>query len=459
MLDLMQSNALARELTGVVIRPDSDEYDAARRVWNGMIDRRPELIVRSHTPSDVIAAVNFARDNNLVLAVRGGGHNVAGNAVCDGGLVIDLSLMQDVSVDVERRTAVAQGGCTWADVDRATHAHGLATTGGLVSTTGIAGFTLGGGIGWLMRAYGLTCDNLRAADVVTADGRLVRASSTENADLLWGLRGGGGNFGVVVAFEYDLHPVSTVLGGLVLHPASRSGDVLRFFREFAATAPNELTLLAACITAPPAPFVPTELHFQPAIAIAACYAGDLSEGERQLQPLRAFGPPAADAIGPMPYPVLQSMLDESAPAGMQNYWKSTFVDSLSDAAIDVLVEQAAGMRSPLAALHLHHMQGAVSRIPPGATAFSNRDAQFVLNIVGTWPDPANTDANIAWVRATYDAVAPHAASLPYVNFMAEEGHDRVRAAYNPETYARLVDLKRKYDPSNLFRLNQNIRPD
>jgi hypothetical protein len=458
MLDL-RSDSLARTLTGKLIVPGDDEYDEARKVWNGMIDRRPAMIARCQTPEDVVASVNFARENDLLIAVRGGAHNVAGNATCDDGIVIDLSGMKQVTVDPVRQTATAQAGCTWADFDSATHPFGLATTGGLVSTTGIAGFTLGGGIGWLLRKYGMTIDNLRGADVVTADGRRVRATSNENSDLLWGLRGGGGNFGVVTAFEYDVHPLSTVLGGLTLYPASRGAEVLRFFRGFVAAAPDELTCIAIFLTAPPAPFVPAELQMQPAIAIAVCYAGDLDEGQRVVQPLRTFGPPAVDVICPMPYPVLQSMFDEGAPTGMQNYWKSAFLDDLSDGAVDVLVDAAAAIRSPLAALHIHHLQGAVSRVGAEATAFGNRDAQFVLNIVGLWPDPADSPLNMTWVRNTYSAISPHATGRSYVNFMADEGQDRVRAAYPQRSYERLVALKRKYDPANLFRLNQNIRPD
>jgi FAD/FMN-containing dehydrogenase len=457
MLDV-RTNALADKLTGSVIVPGDEAYDDARKVWNGMIDRRPALIARCQTEQDVVASVNFARDHDLLVAVRGGAHNVAGNATCDDGIVIDLSRMKQVDVDPLARTARAQPGCTWADFDQATHPHGLATTGGLVSTTGIAGFTLGGGIGWLVRKHGLTCDNLRAADIVTADGRKMHASEGENADLLWGLRGGGGNFGIVTAFEYDLHPLTTVVGGLVLHPANRAAEVLQFFREFVATAPDELTCIAIFLTAPPAPFVPESLQNKPAIAIAACYAGSAEEGERFVQPLRTFGPPVADLIGPMPYPVLQSMFDETAPYGLQNYWKSAFFDDLGDAAVDALVGAAEEMRSPLSALHIHHLRGAVSRIPADATAFGNRDARFVLNIVGTWPDPSDSVANTEWVRDTYAAVSPYANGSSYVNFMADEGQDHARAAYSQSAYARLVALKREYDPRNLFRLNQNIRP-
>jgi FAD/FMN-containing dehydrogenase len=459
MLDVQKSDTFERQLSGHLVWPDSDGYEEARKVWNGMIDRRPALIVRCQTVEDVVASVNFARANDLLLAVRGGAHNVAGNATCDGGMVIDLSGMKDVDVDPGSRTARAQAGCTWADLDRATHAHGLATTGGLVSSTGIAGFTLGGGVGWLMRKYGLTCDNLRAAEVVAADGSIVSASTAANPELLWGLRGGGGNFGVVTAFEYDLHPVRTVLGGLVLHPASRAAEVLRFFREFVASAPDELTCLAVFLTAPPAPFVPAHLQLQPAIAIAVCYAGDPAEGERVIEPLRTFGPPAADVIGPMPYPALQSMLDDSAPAGLQNYWKSTFLAELTDAALDALLASAAATTSPLSAIHIHHIEGAVNRVAADATAFAHRNSRFVLNIVGTWPDPAESEANIRWVRSTHDAIASNTPVAPYINFMGDETTERVRAAYGPANYDRLVALKRKYDPRNLFRLNQNIRPD
>jgi FAD/FMN-containing dehydrogenase len=457
MLDL-NSRVLEQSLTGSVVVPGDDGYEEARKVWNGMIDRRPAMIVRCQTPSDVLASVNFARANDLVVAVRGGAHNVAGNATCDDGIVIDLSPMRKVTVDSAARTATAEGGCTWADFDQATHAFGLAMTGGLVSTTGIAGFTLGGGIGWLMRKYGLTCDNLRAVDLVTADGRRARASASENPDLFWGVRGGGGNFGVVTSFEYALHPVDTVLGGLVLHPASRAAEVLRFFGEFVATAPDELTSLAAFITAPPAPFVPQDLQLQPAIAIAVCYTGDLEEAERAVRTLREFGPPAADVIGPMPYPVLQSLLDESAPKGVQNYWKSAFLNDLDEATIQTLVAQSAAMRSPLSAIHLHHMEGAVGRVGPADTAFGHRDGRFVLNIVGMWPDPSESDGHVRWVRDCYDAMMAHATSGVYVNFLGEEGQDRVRAAYTSAQYDRLVRLKREYDPTNLFRLNQNIRP-
>lgn len=458
MLDV-RTNALADKLTGSVIVPGDEAYDDARKVWNGMIDRRPALIARCQTPEDVLASVNFARDEDLLIAVRGGAHNVAGNATCDDGIVIDLSRMKHVDTDPAARTARAQPGCTWADFDRATHPHGLATTGGLVSTTGIAGFTLGGGIGWLVRKYGLTCDNLRGVDIVTADGRQVHASENENADLLWALRGGGGNFGVVTAFEYAVHPLTSVLGGLVLHPASRAREVLQFFREFVRTAPDELTCIAIFLTAPPAPFVPESLHGKPAIAIAVCYAGSADEGERVVLPLRAFGPPVADLIGPMPYPVLQSMFDETAPYGLQNYWKSAFLDDLGDAAVDVLIGAAAEMRSPLAALHIHHLQGAVSRIRADATAFGNRDARFVLNIVGTWPDPSDSAANTRWVRETHAAISPHTNGSGYVNFMADEDQSHVRAAYSRTACGRLVALKREYDPGNVFRLNQNIRPD
>jgi len=454
----VRTDVLADKLTGSVIRPGDEAYDEARKVWNGMIDRRPALIVRCQTPEDVVASVNFAREEGLLVAVRGGAHNVAGSATCDDGIVIDLSPMKQVDVDPEARVARAQPGCTWADFDKATHPYGLATTGGLVSTTGIAGFTLGGGIGWLVRKYGLTCDNLRAVDIATADGRLVRASERENAELLWGLRGGGGNFGVVTAFEFDLHPLTTVLGGLVLHPASRAAEVLRFFREFVSTAPDELTCIAIFLTAPPAPFVPTELQMQPAIAIAVCYSGDAAEGERFVQPLREFGPPAADLIGPMPYPVLQGMFDESAPYGLQNYWKSAFLDELDDRAVDVLVGAAAKICSPLSTVHIHHLQGAVRNRDAQATAFANRNAQFVLNIVGTWPDPADSVANTAWVRETHAAISPYSNGSSYVNFMTEEDAAHVRLAYARGAYERLVALKREYDPTNLFRLNQNIRP-
>jgi len=455
---MTQLNNLLDRFSGSVITLDHPEYETARRVWNGMIDKRPTLIARCTSAADVTAALAFARTERLPIAVRGGAHNVAGNATVDGGIVIDLSRMKGIRVNAEKRLAVAEPGLTWGEFDAATHAHGLATTGGLISTTGIAGFTLGGGIGWLMRQHGLTADNLVAAELVTADGQTLRASEKDNSDLLWALRGGGGNFGIVTRFEYRLHPVAQVIGGLTLYPAVRAGAMLRFFREIADSAPDELTLLLAFITAPPAPFVPEHLRLKPVVAIVLCYTGDLTEGERIVRPIKSFGPPAADLVGPMPYPALQSMLDAGAPAGMQNYWKASYLATVSDAAIEVIVEHAARMRSPLSQVHLHQMGGAVGRVPNAATAFSHRDTAFAMNIVGIWPDPAENDTHRRWAREFADAIAPHTTGGVYVNFLGNEGEERVRAAYGDKAYARLVDVKNKLDPENVFQLNQNIRP-
>jgi FAD/FMN-containing dehydrogenase len=444
-------------LRGELVLPGDSGYEEARSVWNGMIDRRPALIARCAQTSDVVAAIGFARSEGLTVAVRGGGHNVAGNGTCDGGLVIDLSPMKEVKVDAEAMTARAQGGLTWGELDSATQAFGLATTGGLVTSTGIAGFTLGGGIGWLMREHGLACDNLLSALVVTADGQTVRASETENAELLWGLRGGGGNFGVVVEFEFRLHRVSQVLGGLLAWPASVGGDVLRFWRDWVADAPDRVCTMAAFLYAPPAPFVPPEVQGTPIFAIA-CFDTDLDgSAERNLQPLRDQNP-ALDVLGPMPYAAIQGMFDDGVPRGSRNYWRSGYVDRLTDEAIDAIVAHAGGIAYPLGQLHVHQLGGAMSRVAAGATAFGNRQAGFLMNYIGLWLDPAQDEANIAWVRAASDAIAPYGTGARYVNFLADEGDAGVRSAYEAETFTRLQNLKARYDPTNFFRLNQNIAP-
>ena len=445
-------------LRGALLRPGDDGYDVARRVWNGMIDKRPALIARCAGAVDVITAVQFARSHDLQVAVRGGGHNVAGHAVCDDGLVIDLSPMKGIRVDPMARTARAQAGVTWGEFDRETATFGLATTGGLISTTGIAGLTLGGGIGWLMRKYGLACDNLLSVDIITADGQPLTASATENEDLFWGVRGGGGNFGIVTSFEYRLHRVTTVLGGMVFYPAAQARDVLRFFRAYTAAAPDELTCLAVFLTAPPAPFLPAHLHGAPLVAITVCYTGWMDEGEEVVRPLRVFGPPLVDLIRPMPYTALQSMLDASAPSGLQNYWKSRYLSDLGDETVDTLIAHAGGMTSPLSAVHIHQLGGALSHVGEDKTAVSYRDAPYAFNIVSAWLDPQGSERHIAWTRAFAAAMAPHSTGGVYMNFLGDEGEDRIRAAYGAATYDRLVDLKTKYDPTNLFCLNQNIRP-
>ena len=445
-------------LRSELIRPEDSGYDAARKVWNGMIDKHPSLIVRCTGVADVISAVNFARTNKLLVAVRGGGHNVAGNAVCDGGIVIDLSRMKGMRVDPAARTARAQAGLTWGEFDHETQAFGLATTGGLISTTGIAGFTLGGGIGWLMRKHGLTCDNLLAADIVTADGKFLTVNKNENADLFWGIRGGGGNFGIATSFEYQLHPVSQVIGGLVLHPAEKAREVLRFYREYLAKVPDELTSMAAFLTAPPAPFIPEYLHGAAVIGIVVCYSGNIEEGEKVVQPLREFGPPLVDLLGPMPYAVLQSMLNAGYPPGLQNYWKAAYLKSISDSAIDTIVDHAARMQSPLSGVHIQHMLGAVNRVGADETSFGNRDSAFVLNILGLWSDPKESEVHTRWARELFASMEPFSTGGVYVNFLGNEGEKRVMAAYGPAKYERLVALKNKYDPTNFFSLNQNIKP-
>ena len=442
---------------GELLRPDDDGYDAARRVWNAMIDRRPAVIARCTGIADVIEAVNFARTNDLLVAVRGGGHSVAGNGVCDGGVMIDLSPMTGVRVDPSARTARAQPGVTWGLFDRETNVFGVATTGGLVSTTGIAGLTLGGGVGWLARKHGITADNLLSADVVTATGDVLTASERANEELFWGLRGGGGNFGVVTSFEYRLHAVDQVLAGAVFHPGEDLESVLLFFRDFVADAPDELTVIAVVMTAPPFPFLPEPAHGKLAVALAVCYAGDLEQGEAVLRPLRELGQPLADVIGPMPYPALQSMFDGAYPSGLHDYWKSSYLNELSDDAIAVVAEHARQMPPPTANFYFEHLGGAIAG---GGTesAFGHRDARFDFSILTSWADPEQTDEHIAWTRGFWEAMQPHASESVYVNNLGAEGEDRVRAAYAPEIYDRLVRLKDEYDPDNLFRLNQNIRP-
>ena len=442
-----------------LIEPHHDAYEEARRVWNGMIDRRPALIVRCTGVSDVLSAVRFAKANGLRAAIRGGGHNVAGNAVCDGGIVVDLSLMQGVRVDPESKTARAQGGATWGKFDRETQAFGLATTGGLISTTGIAGFTLGGGIGWLVRKHGLTCDNLVAADVITADGRFIKASSSEDSDLFWGLRGGGGNFGVVTSFEYNVHPLGPiVLAGVAFYTADKATELLRFYRGYVEKVPDDLTSAVFFVTGPPAPFMPAHLHGAPLVAIALCYAGKIEDGESVVAPLKSFGPPDVDMIGPMPYLALQTMLDDLAAPGLQNYWKSETIGPLTDDAIATFVAKSKGMPSPITHIDIHHMGGAVNRVAPDATAFHQRDARFIVNIVSTWTDPAQNAAQTEWTRGVFEALRPFSTGGAYLNFLGDEGEDRVRAAYGDEKYRRLAQLKKKYDPTNLFCFNQNIKP-
>jgi FAD/FMN-containing dehydrogenase len=449
---------LEESLRGELIRPADAGYDEARAVWNGAIDKHPAAIVRCAGVADVRQAVEFARSQNLLVAVRGGKHSLPGFSTCDGGIVIDLSGMKGIRVDPAARTAQAEGGLTWSEFDHETQAFGLATTGGLISTTGIAGFTLGGGIGWLMRAHGLTCDNLISADVVTADGELVHASADENQELFWGLRGGGGNFGVVTNFEYRLHPVGPVLmAGPVFYAGDRAEEILRFYREYTRDLPDEATTLVNLATAPPAPFLPEEIHGKLVCVLVGVYAGPVAEGERVLAPLRELGDPVADLMGPIPYVAMQSLLDALYPSGASNYFKAGYMEELSDASIATLAEHHQSVTSPMSEIHVQHVGGAVGRVPADATAFGTRDAEFVLNVIGRSPDSNGFDDAVDWARGCYDALEPYTSGGTYTNFMSE-GDDRLKEAYGQEKYDRLVALKDRYDPTNLFRLNQNIKP-
>ncbi len=453
-------DALSASLTGDILLPNHPDYDQTRAIWNAGIDRYPALIARVVNADDVIAAVNFARAHDLLVSVRGSGHNAAGFAVADGALMIDLSLMKRVVVDPEARVAVAEAGARLGDLDAATQAHGLAVPAGTISDTGIAGLTLGGGMGWLMRKYGLTIDNLLAVEIVTADGRLLVASQTENADLFWGVRGGGGNFGVVVSFAYRLHPVGPhVLAGFVVYPIAQAREALQHSRDFMATAPDDLTVFNVLMTAPPAAPFPPELQGKPVLAVAMAYAGPIEEGERVVAPLRACGTPALDLVGPIPYTVWQSLLDESAPYGLHHYNKAHYLTGLDDDAIDVALDYFADVTSPLAQLHIGAVGGAVARVPADATAFAHRDAPNVFWLMNMWPPDGDAERQVAWTRSFWQAMRPFSTGGAYVNAIGDEGRDGIRAAYAPATYERLVALKRTYDPTNLFRLNQNIAPD
>jgi FAD/FMN-containing dehydrogenase len=455
----MEINGFRGELIGA----DHAEYDTARAVWNGTIDRRPRVIARCSGAADVAAAVRFARDHDLEIAVRGGGHNVAGTAVCDDGIVVDLSAMRAVWVDPPGRTAQVQGGALWGDVDHETQAYGLATTGGIVSHTGVGGVTLGGGIGWLMRKHGLTVDNLLAAEVVTAEGGIVRASTHEHPDLFWALRGGGGNFGVVTSFQFALHPVGpAVTAGPVFWAADDTADVLRFYRDFVSEVPEELGTVVRLGTIPPLPVIPEDLHWRPAIAVACCYAGAVEDGERAVQGLRTYGSPLVDLISPKRYVDHQRGIDDTVPHGWHYYWKSTDLAGFSDDVISVIAGHAYTARSPRSYAAMFHFGGAVARVPLDATAYAGRDVPHNIVIEGVWlPDEPGElrAAETAWARRFLEAVEPHRAASVYVNFLdADEGTARVREAYGNETYQRLTDVKAKYDPDNAFHINQNIRP-
>lgn len=439
---------LAKHFEGTVIRPGDADFDQARRVWNGMIDRTPALIARCASVADIGAAVGFARAHELLVAVRGGGHSVAGHGTCDDGLVIDLSRMRAVQVDPDERLAVVQPGLNWGDLDRATQAHALAVTGGIVSTTGVAGLTLGGGLGWLMRKHGLTADNLLSADLLTAEGRFLHASAEQNAELFWGLQRSSSNFGIVTEFRFRLHPVGPiVLAGWVLYPQEKAPEVLRFYRDYAASASDDLTTIVILRRLPHLPSLPPFMRGMPVIGIAVCYAGLIEAGERAVQPLRTFGPPLADGIGLKPYLAHQTMFDAAQPPGRHNYWKTAYLAELGDAAIEAIVDGARRMTSPLSALAVYQLGGA-ARLG---------DAAFCVNAAATWTAPTERPQHISWAHEFWAAIEPCSTTGAYVNFLGEEGRERTRSAYR-ESHDRLVALKNTYDPDNFFRLNQNIEP-
>ncbi len=443
---------LRASVSGAVLEPGHPGYDEYRLVHNGTVDCQPAAIVRCHTTADVVDAVNYGRAAGVELTVRGGGHNVAGRAVCDGGLMIDLQPMKGIFVDPKARTARAQGGVTWGEFNRATQLHGLATTGGVIGTTGIAGLTLGGGLGWLMGKHGLCVDNLRSAEVVTAGGEVLQASAGENADLFWALRGGGGNFGVVTSFEYELHPVGPmVMGGVVAYPIEQAAEVLKFYREFTANLPDELTAFAGLLHAP-------DGSGARVAAILSCHCGTPEQAEADYKALRAFGTPVMDALGPIPYSALNSMLDAGFPKGARNYWKSSFVADLSDDAIGTMTEQFADVRSPMSGMLFEHFHGAVSRVPAEATAYGLRTTGYNFLAAAQWLEPADDGPNIAWARQAFQAMQPFLGAGGYVNYMGgDETSERVAEAYGPN-YQRLRQVKRRYDSDNLFHMNQNILP-
>jgi FAD/FMN-containing dehydrogenase len=454
----VQLDTLREAIRGTVTGPSDEGYDDARAVRNGMIDRRPAAVVQTANAGDVMTAVRFAADHDLSVAVRGGAHSVPGFGTCDGGVVVDLSAMRGIRVDPQAHTARVEGGATWGDLNAATYPFGLATTGGIISTTGVGGLTLGGGIGYLTRGLGLALDNLLSADVVTGDGTFHVASEKDDADLFWAIRGGGGNFGVVTSFEFRLSPVKDIYGGPMFFELDKAGDVLRFYREFIADAPEQLGCFPAYQIAPPLPFIPEDRHGEPFIAMVTCWAGDLDQGEKVLQPIRDLAPRVAEMVGPMPYPALNSAFDALIPPGLHHYWKANFVTELTDDAIAAHLEHGPKVPAVNSTMHIYPINGAAHRVAPEATAFAYRDATFATVIAGMWPpDQVDDDAGIAWVRDYYDATAPHSEEGGYVNFMAEDDQDRIRANYKGN-YDRLAQIKRTYDPGNLFRHNQNILP-
>jgi FAD/FMN-containing dehydrogenase len=451
-------STLAGSLEGALLTPDSDGYDEARTLWNAMIDRRPGAIVECAGAQDAVHAVRFAAQHGVLLSICGAGHNIAGNAVCDGGLMISFKKMKSVEVDADARTVTVQPGATLGDLDAATQAHGLAVPTGINSTTGVAGLTLGGGFGWLSRKHGMTIDNLLAAEVVTASGDVVRASADENADLFWGLRGGGGNFGVVTSFEFQAHPVGPeILSGLIVHAFADGGNVLRAYRDAMAEAPDEVTVWVVARKAPPLPFLPEDVHGTEVIVLAAMYAGDMAAGEEALAPLRAIGNPIADVVGPHPFTGWQQAFDPLLTPGERNYWKTHDFTELSDGLIDTVLDYVGRLPDGQTEVFFGQLGGAQGRVENSATAFQGRSAAYIMNVHGRWSDAAKDEACIAWCRELFDATAQYATGEAYVNFLTDEEGDRLEAAYG-DSYQRLVELKNRYDPDNLFRMNQNIPP-
>ena len=443
---------------GELLAAGDPGYDEARALWNAMIDRRPALIARCTGTADVVQAVRFAADNDLLSSVRGGGHNIAGLAVCEGGLMIDMSRMRGVWVDPERRVARAQAGCTLGDVDRETQVHGLAAVLGFVSETGIAGLTVGGGFGYMSRRCGWTCDNLVSMEVVTADGRIVRTSAESEPDLFWALRGGGGNFGVVTSFEYVLHPCGPeVLAGAIAWPGEDAPELMRLYREVAGSAPRELSTVIGLRIAPPAPWLPKEIHGKQMAVVFVCHTGRPEDGEKLIAPLRAFRKPVADIVARRPYAQMQTLLDATVPRGRRYYWKSEYMPGLEEGAMDTLIEHAKAIKSPHSAILMFHLEGAVNELPPGHSPAGNRDAKFILNIAGSWPSPEEDEVNVKWARDCWQAMRPYSTGGVYLNFLTEdEGRDRTEAAYGKENLTRLAALKQKYDPKNLFRHTKQV---
>ncbi len=461
MADVLERNTVTEtfqaSLRGALIGSDSELYDESRKVYNAMIDKRPALIAQCADVADVVQAVNFARDNALTLAVRGGGHNGGGLGICDDGLVIDLSLMNGVRVDADAQTVRVEGGATWGKVDHATHAYGLAVPSGIISTTGVGGLTLGGGLGHLTRKYGLTIDNLLSVDMVLADGSLVTANAHEHPDLFWAVRGGGGNFGVVTSFLFQGHPVETIIGGPTLWELEQTPEVMRWYRDFIVNAPEDLNGFFALMTVPPGPPFPEHLHLKKVCGVVWCYIGPPEEAEAVFKPIRDFGPPLLHGVHDMPYPALQSAFDGLYPPGHQWYWRADFVNELSDEAIAEHVKHAKTMPTMQCTMHLYPINGAAHRVGKDETAWSYRDATWGEVIVGVDPDPNNAAQVKDWCTNYWEAVHPYSAGGAYVNMMMDEGQERVRAAYR-ENYARLSEVKAKVDPGNLFRVNQNIKP-